>query len=165
MACLDTAVEIAGVTREGLRAVFAGEPASSRLRAADARAGSGSGYESIVVRRLSARGLRVRQQVWIPEVGRVDGVIEDILVLEIDGFEYHFTREAFEEDRRRDAVLASLGTAGIRLSTRRIRADWDGCVADILAALRIQEDRGRVIPVSSRATSGAGASNISTAAS
>ncbi|HWH98619.1 MAG TPA: DUF559 domain-containing protein [Pseudolysinimonas sp.] len=144
MACLDTAVEAAGVTRDELRAVFAAEPPQSRLRAAEAQPGCGSGYESIVVRRLRKLGLRVRQQVWIPGVGRVDGLIDEILVLEIDGFEHHFTREAFEEDRRRDAVLAGLGKRSIRLSTRRIRTDWDGCVADILAALRFQEVLGRV---------------------
>jgi very-short-patch-repair endonuclease len=165
LACLDTAVESAGVTPEALRTVFVAEAPISRLRAADARPGSGSGYESIVARRLEMIGLRVRQQVWIPGVGRVDGVIDDILVLEIDGLEHHFTREAFEEDRRRDSVRTSLGIPGIRISTRRIRDDWDGCVADILAALRIQESLGRVIPVSSLVTSGRRTSNISTTAS
>lgn len=165
MACLDTALEIAGVTPEELRAAFVGESGSSRLRAADARPGSGSGYESIVARRLRALGLRVRQQVWIPGVGRVDGVIDDILVLEIDGLEHHFTREAFERDRRRDAAVAGLGKLSIRLSTRRIRDDWDGCVADILAALRFQESSGRVMQESRQPTSGGGTSNPGNAAS
>jgi very-short-patch-repair endonuclease len=165
MACLDTAVEVAGVTREELRAMFAAEPPASRVRAADTQPGCGSGYESIVVRRLRRIGLRVRQQVWISGVGRVDGVIDDILVLEIDGFEHHSTREAFEEDRRRDAALAALGKPKIRLTPRRILADWDGCVADILGALRFQE---AVVPMkqeSGQSVSEGNSSNISTAAS
>lgn len=165
MACLDTAIEAAGITREELQAVFAAEPPTSRLRAAAAQPGCGSGYESIVVRRLRSIGLRIRQQVWIAGVGRVDGLIEDILVLEIDGLEHHFTREAFEEDRRRDAVLAGLGKPSIRLSTRRIRDEWDSCVADILAALRFQESLGRVGQGSRQPTSGDDTSNLSTAAS
>ncbi|MGB3910357.1 MAG: type IV toxin-antitoxin system AbiEi family antitoxin domain-containing protein [Pseudolysinimonas sp.] len=165
MACLDTAIEVARVTRDELRAVFAEEPALSRLRAAGAHPGCGSGYESIVVRRLRRIGLRIRQQVRIPGVGRVDGVIDDILVLEIDGYEHHSTREAFEEDRRRDAALAALGKSSIRLTTLRIREDWDGCVADILAALRIQEAMGRVGQKSGQSASDAHTSHINTTAS
>jgi very-short-patch-repair endonuclease len=162
MACLDTAVEVAGMTPDELHAVFAGEATASRLRAVDAQPGSGSGYESIVVRRLRRIGLRVRQQVRIPGVGRVDAVIDHILVLEIDGFEHHSTREAFEEDRRRDAALAALGKPKIRLTTRRIRDDWDGCVADILAALRFQESVVQMRPESSQSASGGNPSNSST---
>jgi very-short-patch-repair endonuclease len=135
LACLDTAMDVMGWSHEYLLRLFADESAPSRLRAAQARPGSGSGYESIATRRLRERGHRVRQQVVIPGVGRVDALVDDHLVLEIDGFSFHRSREAFETDRRRDAGALARALPVIRLSTRRIRHDWPGCLADIEAAL------------------------------
>jgi very-short-patch-repair endonuclease len=135
MATLDTALDLRLISVEMLARAFADEPATSRARSRAARPGSGSGYESIAVRRLRRLGLRVRQQVFVPGVGRVDGEVEDHLLLEIDGG-HHETVEAREVDRRRDAAAAALGRPVIRLSTRRIREDWEGCVADILGVLR-----------------------------
>jgi very-short-patch-repair endonuclease len=135
MATLDTALDLGLVSHEGLVRAFVGESAASRVRAAAAVPGSGSGYESIVVRRLRRLGLRVVQQVAVPGVGRVDAHIEDGLFLEVDGEEFHGTTTAYETDRRRDAALAARGLPFIRLTTRRIRDDWAGCRVDILTAL------------------------------
>ncbi|MEO5533800.1 MAG: type IV toxin-antitoxin system AbiEi family antitoxin domain-containing protein [Pseudolysinimonas sp.] len=153
MACLDTAIDGAGLTSHALRAIFERESLASRLRAAAARSGCGSGYESIVVRRLERLGLPIRQQVVISGVGRVDALIGRSLVVEIDGVETHFTREAFEADRLRDATIVARGGAVIRLSTRRIREDWNGCAAEILAAFRFQESMGAAGPELAAATS------------
>lgn len=135
MATLDTALDLRLVSREQLLRAFATEPAASRARASAAEPGSGSGYESIVVRRLRRLGFHVEQQVTVTGVGRIDAKIEDRLFLEIDGDEFHGTAAAYETDRRRDAGLAAGGHPFIRLSTRRIRDDWPGCLADISAAL------------------------------
>lgn len=132
LAALDTALDQRLVSPESLRSTFCSAPALARARAAAARAGSGSGYESIVVRRLRRLGLSIRQQVVVPGVGRVDGEIEGVLLLEVDGEEFHEN----EADRRRDAALVARGRVVIRLTTRRIREDWAGCVADILDAVR-----------------------------
>ena len=135
MATLDTALDLGVVSSAQLSLAFADEPAASRQRAADARPGSGSGYESIVIRRLRAAGLRVRQQVVVPGVGRIDAKVEDYLFLEIDGSGFHDSPSARDADAIRDAALVALGRPVIRLRTRRIREDWPGCLADILAAL------------------------------
>ena len=135
MATLDTALDLGVVSRLQLVRAFAAEPAASRARAAAAEPGSGSGYESIVVRRLRSRGLHVVQQVTVAGVGRIDAQIEGSLLLEIDGAEFHGTAAAYEADRRRDAGLTARDLRFIRVSTRRIRHDWPGCLADILAAL------------------------------
>ena len=137
MATLDTALDLRLVSAEQLVRAFAAEPSASRLRAASAMPGSGSGYESIIVRRLRRLGLRVVQQVVVPDVGRIDALIEDRLFLEIDGDEFHGTATAYETDRRRDAALTARGLPFIRLTTRRIRDDWAGCLVDIFAALQI----------------------------
>lgn len=143
MAALDTALDRGLVSEAWLARKFADEPAASRLRAAAARPGSGSGYESIVVRRLRAHGLRVRQQVAVPGVGRIDAEVEGFLFLEIDGSEFHDTPRARDADAIRDAGLVAHGRPVIRLRTRRIRDDWPGCLADILSAVA---HRPRTLP-------------------
>lgn len=51
----------------------------------------------------------VASQVWVASVGWVDLVVDGWLVIEVDGYATH--REAFGEDRRRDAELTRLGAA------------------------------------------------------
>jgi hypothetical protein len=59
--------------------------------------------------------------------GRVNGYEVDAhwpehrLVVEIDGYAYHSTRRAFEEDRIRDAELQALGWRVIRITFRQLR--------------------------------------------
>jgi very-short-patch-repair endonuclease len=45
---------------------------------------------------------------------------EQGLVVEVDGFQFHSTREAFERDRRRDAELQSAGLRVLRVTWRQI---------------------------------------------
>jgi len=54
-------------------------------------------------------------------LGRVDFVIGDGLVIEADGAEFHTDRASFEDDRRRDAILAALGFRVLRFSYTQIR--------------------------------------------
>lgn len=137
LACLDTALTAWGWTTARLLPLFDGAPAGDRVLAARARVGSGSGCESIVRQRLETAGIRVQQQVRIDGVGFVDMVVAGArLVVEVDGFEHHGTRRGFEEDRRRDAALAGLGFGVVRLTYRRIFAEWPECLAAIRAALQ-----------------------------
>jgi very-short-patch-repair endonuclease len=45
---------------------------------------------------------------------------EQALVVEVDGFQFHSNREAFERDRRRDAELQSAGLRVLRVTWRQI---------------------------------------------
>jgi len=135
-AALDTALDLRRISERQLLDGFRSQPEASRRLAAAARAGSGSGYESIVARRFERLSLRVRQQVAFPGVGRVDGCLEDALYYEVDGDAFHGSAAERETDRRRDATVVARGEAIIRFSSRRIREDWEGCVADALDALR-----------------------------
>ena len=45
------------------------------------------------------------------------------LVVELDGYEYHRTRAAFERDRRRDAMLRTEGWTVLRFSWRQVVDD------------------------------------------
>ena len=68
--------------------------------------------------------MRVRTQVEISGVGRVDVLIGERLVLELDGRGFHDDDHSFEEDRRRDLELHRLGYVVIRLSYRQVMEQW-----------------------------------------
>ena len=60
----------------------------------------------------------------MPGVRRVDLLIGDRLVIELDGRAFH-SGEDFERDRRQDLELALRGYVVIRLSYRMVVHDWD----------------------------------------
>jgi len=60
---------------------------------------------------------------------------EHRLVVEVDGYEYHRTRAAFEADRVRDAALQREGFRVLRVTDRRLRDDRAGVAADLRALL------------------------------
>jgi very-short-patch-repair endonuclease len=63
---------------------------------------------------------------------------EQKLVVEVDGFAYHSTREAFERDRRKDADLRALGLRTTRITYRQIAHEAEATIASI-ASLSMQE--------------------------
>lgn len=79
-----------------------------------------SGPETLV--RLMARslGCRVDLQVRFDGVGFVDLVIDGWLVVECDSKEFHESWEQQAKDRKRDAALAALGYATLRLTAADI---------------------------------------------
>ena len=76
-----------------------------------------------------------RPQVQIAGVGRVDLVVGTKLVVELDGWEFHETREQFEEDRRRDARLTELGYRVLRITYRQLMRGWARVRAAVLACV------------------------------
>ena len=58
------------------------------------------------------------------------------LVVEVDGYAYHGTRQAFERDRRRDARLLLAGYRVLRITWLRLTREPERVVALIAAALR-----------------------------
>jgi very-short-patch-repair endonuclease len=139
IACLDTALGVAGCTRSQIAAFFANSTASDRLVASRCRYGSESGSESLVRQRLDALRIAYRRQVKIAGVGRVDfGLIGTRIVIEVDSWKHHGDRSAFERDRRRDAELVARGFTVIRLTYQQIMTDWAWCERMILAALAAQ---------------------------
>lgn len=136
IACLDTAWKPYGISALRLTAIFADEPPRSRQLAAESRPGSDSGLESLIRQRLGRHGIALRQQVEMPRVGRIDlGIVGTLLIIEADGYEFHSSSAAFEEDRRRDAELAAMGYVVIRLTYAQITGDWEWCERVILAAI------------------------------
>ena len=113
------------------------------LALADGRAQSG--LETLARLRLRSRGLKIRVQVTIPPVGRVDLLVGDRLVIELDGDEWHSTREQREEDRRRDSALVARGYLVMRAGYHRVLDDWDAFEREVLAVVRRREHRWRAV--------------------
>ena len=135
IACLETAMTKFGMSLPEIQSLFRDRPARERAIAAQCRRGSESGPESIVAQRLRRLHLAVRQQVRVAGVGRVDMVVGDRLVIEVDGRAYHSDPRAFERDRRRDALLVARGYTVLRFSYRQVMFEWDFVRRCILATL------------------------------
>jgi very-short-patch-repair endonuclease len=141
VAVLDTALGAGLVTLGRLSAIFAGESRRARDVAARARPGSDSGVESIVRQRLASAGHIVEQQVAVPGVGRVDLRVNGILLVEIDGFAYHASSEAFERDRARDTALVVSGARRLRFSATQVLREWGYVAEAIHSVLATPEGR------------------------
>ena len=57
------------------------------------------------------------------------------LVVEVDGFQFHSTREAFERDRRRDAELQRAGLRVLRVTWRQVVDAPYATLANLVGAL------------------------------
>jgi very-short-patch-repair endonuclease len=90
------------------------------------------------VRRL---GLDPAPQIAIPNVGRVDFVFGERLVVELDGRAYHSDPEAFERDRSRDARLSERGFRVLRFSYSQVFERWGEVRGSVLAALSRNDHR------------------------
>ena len=84
------------------------------LALADGRAESP--IETVARLAIGAAGFSVDCQVYIADVGRVDLLIDGWLVVEIDGYAHHSSREHFRNDRRRANLLAEKGYVLLRFS-------------------------------------------------
>lgn len=129
------------VRADELVRLSAGLPAACRPYIDEADAHSESGTETLVRIRLRRLGLRVRVQVRIGRVGRVDLLVGDRLVIEIDSRAHHLG-DNYEKDRRRDLELARQGFVVLRLSYARVMFDWPSAEAAILDLVRRGEHLG-----------------------
>ncbi|WP_368496402.1 endonuclease domain-containing protein [Herbiconiux sp. A18JL235] len=139
VASLDSALNRHLITQAQLDDVLAPLPAKYRAYAGVVDGAAQSGLETKARLALRGRGVRLRTQVRVPEVGRVDLLLGDRLVLELDGWEWHSRPADFEEDRRRSRALAAQGFRELRFSYRQVTRDWAECERVVLALVRADE--------------------------
>jgi very-short-patch-repair endonuclease len=104
-----------------------------------------SGTETLVRLALRRLHIRVRSQVTVPGVGRVDFLVGERLVIEVDGFEWHGDRSAFERDRARDRELVRRGYLVIRASYRQVLDDLDAVTVAVLDIVRRRDHLWRAV--------------------
>lgn len=145
VAVVDSMLHQRRVGIEDVHRALAGHPKRIHclLERCDARAESGT--ESLVRQRLRRYRLKVTPQVVIPGVGRVDLVVGERLVIEVDSWQHHSDRGAYENDRYRDLVLHDLGYVVVRVTYHRVIHDWDSVERHILGIIASGGHRGRVL--------------------
>lgn len=99
------------------------------------RPGSDSPLETVFRLRMMHAGIPVLPQQPLPGGYRADFLLDDRIVIELDGRRYHGGASAFEHDRARDAFLTALGYRVLRFSYRQVMDDWQG-VLDVVRMLR-----------------------------
>lgn len=81
-------------------------------------------------------GLYVRRHVELPEVGEVDFVIEECLVVEIDG-ETHLEPRQVKKDRKRNNATIIGGRLGLRFGYDDVVHHPERMVREVLAVLEL----------------------------
>lgn len=123
--------------------VWRSSRAAQIARVADAL--SDSGLESHFCALLTAAAITVRQQVRI-DGHRVDGLIGERLVVQLDGFAFHSAAADRRRDLEQDARLVLRGYTVLRFDYAQVMFDPDAVVDRI----RIAMAQGLHLPPSSR---------------
>lgn len=100
-----------------------------------ARSDADSGLESIFRLRMHRLGVTPRCQVSIRNVGEVDFIIGDRLIVEADGRENHEREKHRAKDLARDAAAAALGYETLRFTYAMIVHQWKVVEDAILAKI------------------------------
>jgi very-short-patch-repair endonuclease len=136
VATLDSVLNKRLIGPDDVRLIFASLPQRFGILQdlSDGRAEAGS--ETILRLLVRALGLSFDIQVFIDGVGRVDMVIEGLLVVEADSRAHHSEFDRYVADRTRDTTLAALGYLSLRLLYEDIMFRPERVVAAILGLLR-----------------------------
>lgn len=137
VAAADSAIRLKLITRHEWMADISALPRRLRRLLGSVEPRSESITESIARFRLQRLGFSPQVQFRVAGVGRVDLLLGRTLVIELDGYEFHSTREAFEDDRRRDAKLAARGFVVLRFSYDQVMNRWSEVRAAIVAAIAL----------------------------
>lgn len=134
VAAIDSALHQRLLPTVALEALRVALPLGRRRLIGFADGQSQAGGESIVRYRLQVAGYRVRIQVGVRGVGSIDVLVEDRLVVEVDGIRFHLG-DQFAEDRRRDLELTTVRVPHLRLTYAQVLGRWERCLAAVDAAL------------------------------
>lgn len=108
-------------------------PQSAQLALLNADGICESGIETLFWLRM--RHLEPRRQVAIAGVGRVDFLLGERLIVEVDGAAFHAGHAEFEADRRRDALLSARGYRVLRFSYHQVLERWPEVHVAVWAAI------------------------------
>ena len=90
-----------------------------------------SPLETLLRIEMRALGLPVRAQCQIEGVGRVDFLVGEKLIVEVDGRDYHSDPGAFTNDRRRDRAAVGQGYAVARFTYGDVVGDAGSAAREV----------------------------------
>jgi len=134
-ASLESAWHLGLLPKAARARIRAALPASARWLVDLASRDAESGLESLLRLRLHLLGIALNSQVSIPNVGRVDFVVDGRLIIEVDGKENHEGPTMRHKDLKRDAAASALGYETLHFDYAQIIHDWPSVQQAILGAL------------------------------
>lgn len=142
---LESAVVLKHCTIQELRSVFDGrEDRRGRTVVGLIDPQSMSIAETAARYHLRRAGYNVQAQFFVSGVGRLDLLIDGVLLVEIDGRRYHEGPEAFRADRARDTLLVIGGYPRLRIPAEVALYHPEVLLSNVrnaLAAIRSAHDR------------------------
>lgn len=141
---LDCVLHLRLRDRAYLENLFATAPAD---RLPLLRAASGlveSPMESLLRFGLWGRQVKVKPQTYIPGIGRVDFLIGERLIVEVDSVAHHADLAAFHKDRERDRIATELGYTPLRFTSWEVQHALPRVLSTILRF--VQRDAHRRAP-------------------
>lgn len=111
---------------------------------------AGSGTESVTRIRLRNHHVLVRSQAEIEDVGRVDLLVGEKLILECDSREFHNDAQR-RKDNRRDRIATVGGYCVLRIDYAEVMFGWDRVFADIMSLVRTRRHRAPRLRISGSA--------------
>lgn len=140
-ASLESALRLRLVGAAGRARIRSRLPAKAHWLVDLARTDADSGLESLLRLRLHLLGILLECQVEIPSVGRVDFVIDGLLILEADGAGNHEDAAHRHRDLMRDAEASRRGFETLRFDYAMIVHDWPIVAEAIVAAVARLHER------------------------
>ena len=119
LSALDAALHKRLVTKGDLVSLLQGRTSHAQHARALLELGEGRTRSPLETRarwELLQAGYHLNVGAFLPGVGEVDFIVNGRLVLETDGWAYHSERKQWENDRRREQALATLGWRWLRLT-------------------------------------------------
>lgn len=143
---VESALNLGLIREADARELIAAAPVAKRGGLAHFMPGAGSGSETRVRYFLQQRRFRVRPQVFIAGVGRVDLLVGRSLIIECDSQRHHSSPDRYRVDRSRDLSSRDLGYSTMRLSYDQIWYQWERTQRSLLAELSTGNHRRAPIP-------------------
>lgn len=138
---LESALNSKILTLARARALVADLPNRLARALGDLHTDAQSGTETMVRRWFQAKGVPIRSQVKISQVGRVDMLVGTNWIIECDSRQYHTGEEQYAKDHARDLAATSLGYKVTRLTWSQIVMHWDQTEEMLERILRRRDHR------------------------
>lgn len=120
---------------------------SAATRGGKGRRSSESGLDPQLMLTDALRRAFPQERIEVEAAGLVAGrkyrvdifLPEHALVIEVDGFAYHSSKSAFQEDRKRQNAIVAAGYRVLRYYNGQIRNEIDAVIEEIAACIRQKE--------------------------